>query len=280
ASRDQHSDCNSAGFTCSHLAIERKKQAHVYKEKGCSRFIGSTDLIDTHLIKNIEDQFSITFQMDAFRRSVEVYREARLLLVDLGQIVADGGLRFADYSKIVLDFYTAPVDRTVESMRDIKEKHHLDRGQTAGDKNVLLSGIIPPASPVCDLIEDAGLTVAGNDIAAMHRSNQYMPSLVEDPGSYYVDFYSGHFPCPTLLHTADRRVDALAKLIEETKAEGVIFIGEKFCEYEFFELPYIEKYLKQRGIKTLVLESYAQDRATVASIKNRVDSFSELLYKT
>ncbi|MBN2151290.1 MAG: hypothetical protein JW839_07595, partial [Candidatus Lokiarchaeota archaeon] len=29
------------------LAIERKKQAHVYKEKECSKFIGSKDLVHT-----------------------------------------------------------------------------------------------------------------------------------------------------------------------------------------------------------------------------------------
>jgi len=31
--------------------------------------------------------------------------------------------------------------------------------------------------------------------------------------------------------------DALLRLAQERDARGVVFVGEKFCEYKFFEYP-------------------------------------------
>ncbi len=37
-------------------------------------------------------------------------------------------------------------------------------------------------------------------------------------------------------------------MVREGNAAGFIFIGEKFCEYEYFEVPYLRKALEEEGV--------------------------------
>jgi len=43
-------------------------------------------------------------------------------------------------------------------------------------------------------------------------------------------------------------------MARQNNVKGCIFIGEKFCEYEYFEFPLMEKALQETGVKTMVLE--------------------------
>ena len=141
---------------------------------------------------------------------------------------------------------------------------------------MVLTGIHPPPPKVAAMIEGAGMTVVGNDIAALARSYAGNPAPTNDPADYYLRFYRDHFPCTTLTGSADRRVEILINLVEERRAEGLIIVGEKFCEYEYFEIPHITKRAAERGTKTLVLEFSAEDE-NLGPIKTRIEAFGEML---
>ncbi|MBT7891007.1 MAG: 2-hydroxyacyl-CoA dehydratase, partial [Deltaproteobacteria bacterium] len=76
----------------------------------------------------------------------------------------------------------------------------------------------------------------------------------DDPAAYYNDFFANRFPCTTLLYQTDKRLDVFLHMVERSGARGVIFSGEKFCECEYFEFPYLEKRLREMGVATLFLE--------------------------
>jgi benzoyl-CoA reductase/2-hydroxyglutaryl-CoA dehydratase subunit BcrC/BadD/HgdB len=57
----------------------------------------------------------------------------------------------------------------------------------------------------------------------------------------------------------------------------VIFAGEKFCEYEYFEWVFVKKMLEEEGIRTLFLEFSLEDEGSVDPYRNRIESFSEML---
>jgi benzoyl-CoA reductase/2-hydroxyglutaryl-CoA dehydratase subunit BcrC/BadD/HgdB len=119
--------------------------------------------------------------------------------------------------------------------------------------------------------------VAGNDIAFMHRAYARTPESWRDAADYYVRFYRDHFPCPTLLYSADRRMEAVMELVAQTGARGFVFVGEKFCEYEYFELPYLEKQLRDRGVPVLSLEISLDDSTGPETIRTRLEAFKELI---
>jgi benzoyl-CoA reductase/2-hydroxyglutaryl-CoA dehydratase subunit BcrC/BadD/HgdB len=142
---------------------------------------------------------------------------------------------------------------------------------------VILSGILPPPTSVINAIESSGLRVVGNDIASLGRSYASMPEIRDDPAAYFLDFYYQHFPCPTLLYTGDRRTTSLLGLVERTGAAGVIFVGEKFCEYEYFEFPHLVRQLKDKGIQTLEIEIAIEDDAQTSAHDARICAFAEIL---
>jgi len=150
------------------------------------------------------------------------------------------------------------------------------RADTAAGR-VIVSGILPPPPAICRLFDRAKIRVVANDIASLHRSYARMPATWQDVADYYIRLYADHFPCTTLLHTADRRAEAIMNLVSERKADGFVFVGEKFCEYEYFEMPYLEKVLKDAGIAVLSIEVSIDDRATVETFRTRIEAFAELL---
>jgi benzoyl-CoA reductase/2-hydroxyglutaryl-CoA dehydratase subunit BcrC/BadD/HgdB len=126
-------------------------------------------------------------------------------------------------------------------------------------------------------MENAGLRVAANDIAAFRRFHGHTPAGTLDPGSYYEDFYANHHPCTTILFSADRRIKTLTNAVRENGVKGVIFFGEKFCEYEYFEFPYLDALLKDMGVRTLFLEMSAEGVQSLDAYRTRIEAFAETL---
>ncbi|TXT53546.1 MAG: R-phenyllactate dehydratase beta subunit [Promethearchaeota archaeon] len=94
---------------------------------------------------------------------------------------------------------------------------------------------------------------------------------------YYVKFYQYHFPDPTLLYSLDNRQKEFKKLIQNRKISGIIFIGEKFCKYEYFEFPTLKESFNEINIPTLLLEFSIEDNYNIESYKTRIHAFYELL---
>jgi benzoyl-CoA reductase/2-hydroxyglutaryl-CoA dehydratase subunit BcrC/BadD/HgdB len=65
--------------------------------------------------------------------------------------------------------------------------------------------------------------------------------------------------------------------VQETGVGGVIFFGEKFCEYEYFEFPYLEGMLKELGVRSLLLEMSAEGLQNLDGYRTRIEAFAETL---
>ncbi|MEX2755222.1 MAG: 2-hydroxyacyl-CoA dehydratase subunit D [Candidatus Sigynarchaeota archaeon] len=231
------------------------------------------------LVASLEKDYHVTFSNRAFQESVEKFRTMRDLYLVLQERVAIGQLGFGRYARAVHEGYLQPVDKTIDMLRSLIQEPAAPPRRDISHR-VMLTGILPPPPDLMDAMEHAGLVVVANDIASMHRSFWHTPRFNGNIGDYYVDFYTRHCPCPTLLFTADQRANYLFDLARRNKVEGMIFIGEKFCEYEYLEFPFIEKALKQSGIRVLSLELSIDDKDNIAPLKSRIEAFSELLGKT
>ncbi len=226
------------------------------------------------LIKNAETAFNVKFSSEVFVETTKKYARLYELCREAESLVATGELSFGRFSGIVLGGYSLPVDEQIDQLERM-----ITRAVAREDsitKKVVVSGIMPPPPKVIKAIEDAGLLVVANDIAALRRSYDYTPAETDDPVEYYSDMFKNRFPCTTLLYTGDARVTTILDLVDESGAEGVIFSGEKFCEHEYFEFPYLTDRLQKRGISTLMLEFSVDDLQNVESYITRVEAFSEL----
>lgn len=227
------------------------------------------------MITQLEAFTGTAFSGDTFEESIRVYQEMRKAALSAEDAVALGKISFADYAQIAVNQnFLSPQEQTAAFQELISTASEAD---IAKKKKIILSGILPPSGEIIHIMEDAGLLVAGNDIAALYRAFHYTPRPVPDPGKYYTDLYKNHFPCPTLLYTADRRVDALLNMAEDAEAQALIFIGEKFCEYEYFEYPFLEKKLREKGIIPHLLEFSLDDRPSYGAYATRIQAFAESL---
>ena len=232
------------------------------------------------LIMELEETFGVVFSPEEFRHSVALYREMRLLCKELEGRVAKGSLSYGRFSQIIQEGCFTTVEDHIALMKDILKVDPLFRNDSAMPSPavaIIISGILPPPPKLIDALEDAGFRVAGNDIASQRRSYDYTPKAADNPCSYYVDFYFNHFPCPTLLYSADKRIATIKNLAAGAEARGFVFIGEKFCEDEYFEIPYLQKILKEMGIPTLPLEISIEDDKNSTACVTRLEAFSEML---
>jgi benzoyl-CoA reductase/2-hydroxyglutaryl-CoA dehydratase subunit BcrC/BadD/HgdB len=231
------------------------------------------------LIEDMERTFYVKFSGEKFKESIELYRNMRRLSKGLESLVAERKISFADFAGIIQMSSFLPVEEQIQLLESkLKEAStSVMRDGEQPNVGVVLSGILPPPPLVSDVIEKAGLTIVGNDIASCARSYAYTPETTNDPAAYYVDFYRNHYPCTTILYSSDRRIEELMKLIRAGAIRGFIFIGEKFCEYEYFEIPYLEKRFREEGLSVLRLEFSGEDAEHIDAYRTRIEAFSELL---
>jgi benzoyl-CoA reductase/2-hydroxyglutaryl-CoA dehydratase subunit BcrC/BadD/HgdB len=233
----------------------------------------------TDIVSNLEQEYGVAYSEKRFRESADLYRKMRSLSLKLDALASSGMIGFGDFSRIIHEGYIVPVDVQIESLKSWIKNSNSPAGKKipADEHRVVVSGILPPPPSICGIIEKSGFIVAGNDIASLYRSYCNHPEITGDAGKFYIDFYQNHFPCTTLLSTSDRRAEAIMNLIRERNARGFIFIGEKFCEYEYFEIPFIDKMLRNEGINTLLLEFSIDDNENIEGFGTRIESFAEVM---
>ncbi|HME54496.1 MAG TPA: 2-hydroxyacyl-CoA dehydratase family protein [Candidatus Lokiarchaeia archaeon] len=230
------------------------------------------------LVLFLEKRRGVPFSPEKFEQSVQLYRQLREACVKLQELVASGQYSFVEYAKLMQEGIFLPVEKATEFVEARVRSAQNEPVRDCKTARVVLSGIMTPSPAITHAIEEAGFIVAGNDIAGMQRSIGYTPARCDDVREYYVDFYTNHCPCSTLLFTADRRIDYLIGMVKATQAKGVIFLGEKFCDSETLEFPFIEDKLKGNGIHVLTLEQSVDDRDNIAPTINRINAFAELLH--
>ncbi len=228
------------------------------------------------LIGELEKFTGRSFSAQTFLNSTELYNRQRRLSRDLERLAETGRIRFADCSDILLSAGRMSLDDHISILeRTVREFN----GRAPGHQGVriMLSGILPPPVALLDAIERTGLTVVANDIAALRRSYDYLPAASADPGAYYRDLYRNHYPCTTILPSADSRLETIMQTVRESGVQGFIFVGEKFCEYEYFEIPAVKRMIEAEGVRTLELEIGMDDALNLDAYQTRIEAFAEML---
>ncbi|MCX7679431.1 MAG: 2-hydroxyacyl-CoA dehydratase family protein [Spirochaetes bacterium] len=226
------------------------------------------------LIKNLESLKEMQFSREEFSKSVRIYQKVRESYQKAQAAVADGLLSYREFSETVARCSLVSPNKQCEIFETLLQRRNITQKDGIP---IVISGILPPPREVIEYIEDAGLRICVNDIASEGRSFDTFTPLSDDPIEYYMKFYENHHPCSTLHYTADRRIDELLKKAQYFNAHGFIFIGTKFCEYEYFEIVYMEEQLARHGIHMLKLEFSPDDAGNYAQLKTRIDAFAELL---
>lgn len=241
---------------------------------------GARPYLEERIARLVRDLAAYTgrpFSPEAFVRSAALYRKQRELSVRIEACAAAGRLSFHRCAALLQRAHHLPVEEHVELL----ERELAGAADAGGEDRaavpVMISGIQIGDMGIVKTMEESGLRIAANDVATLRRSYGYSPEVTGDPAAYYADFYFNHYPCTTLLSRGDRRIELFMKTLGDSGVRGVIFLGEKFCEYEYFEMPYVEDLLKARGIQALRLEIGVEDSGDPGAVRNRLTAFAEML---
>ncbi len=233
------------------------------------------------LIKNLECFTDEQFSFKNFKNSVRLYRKMRILAKELEKVIIQKNLSYSLFVKVINELNYLDVRKQIQVLNSHIKRIKVNSIESKGiqSNRVIISGIMPPPINIIKIMEDLNLKIVGNDIAFLSRFLSYTPkeSTFNSVEIYYNHFYKNHFPCTTLLYTADSRIAKIIELVKDLNVDGVILIGEKFCEYEYFEFPTLQEALKSLGIPTLLLEFSIEDTLNFESYKTRIQAFQEVL---
>jgi benzoyl-CoA reductase/2-hydroxyglutaryl-CoA dehydratase subunit BcrC/BadD/HgdB len=241
---------------------------------------GSTEYFRNRIhrfIQELEETFGISFSAESFMNSAALYRRQREISGRLDELVAQGRITFGEFCRLMSAGSFIPVEKHLSMLEAAVERGNTAQRSGQDFPGVIVSGIMPPPPGIIDCIEASGMKVVDNDIAAFKRSYGFTPLSEQEPEAYYIDLFHNHHPCPTILHTGDARIGKLRKTVREGNIRGFIFVGEKFCEYEYFEVPYIRKILAEEGIRMLCLDFSLEDEENIGSYRTRIEGFAETL---
>ncbi|HOO45032.1 MAG TPA: 2-hydroxyacyl-CoA dehydratase family protein [Deltaproteobacteria bacterium] len=229
------------------------------------------------LIAELEGFTQQSFSPQGFAASVELYARHRRLCREAEELCAAGRIPFADLARNLELAHFSDVEEHIALLEKMILEARRVPLNVEPHKRIMVSGIKAPPSELMASIEANGMRVVANDIATLARSYGYCPTPSKDPGEYYCDFYFNHYPCTTILPAGDRRIELVKRCIDRSRVQGWIFFGEKFCEYEYFEIPFIKDMLRSAGVDVLFVELGADDLVNLMPVKTRIEAFAEML---
>lgn len=162
--------------------------------------------------------------------------------------------------KIYLGALLAPKDAFNEIFENFLGviENWIDSGEKPSSENPIrlhLSGSIVVDPTFLDLVDRVGGLIVSDDLCTGTRNYwDLVENYKENPIEAVIKRYLDKVSCPSK-YPASNRFAFLTDRLRESKAKGLIFFGEKYCDPHLFEFPSIREKVESIGIKTLWLET-------------------------
>jgi bzd-type benzoyl-CoA reductase N subunit len=119
---------------------------------------------------------------------------------------------------------------------------------------LILVGAVLDDPVVLTIIEELGARIVGDDLCTGSRYFAQPVEADDDPIAALADRYLHRLPCPAKYHPDHERGEHLLKLIHETRADGIVFVLQKFCDPHAFDYAMIKEKLDAAAVPHLRLE--------------------------
>ncbi len=219
------------------------------------------------------------FDDTALAASIRVYNEHNAVMREFAAVVAEhpevSAAERSDVFKsaafLLKEEHTALVQELIASLK---------AQEPSGTRTkVFVSGILADSPALLAILDENGLQIAADDVAA--ESRQYRTDTMPPAeGESSLDALAAKFcrmdHCSVLYDAEKKRV---AKITEDAKAsgaKGVILVLTKFCDPEEFDNPLIKKACEEAGIPCIVVEVDHQ-MENYEQARTMIETFREML---
>lgn len=148
--------------------------------------------------------------------------------------------------------------------------------ESPGKQRVFLSGSLAAPAGIFALLEQAGLTVVGDDLQDGYRYLCLEEPKGEDPWQKLVERQLSLPPTGYLNPVGIDRRRYLLESVRRRGAKGVIFLHLRFCEPENYDYYDLNTALCREGVPSLRLETDFQG-SSLGQISTRLEAFAEML---
>lgn len=211
---------------------------------------------------------------DSLKVSIRLHNETRHLLSQLdsqrSRLTARGFYAAVEASMVMPKEQFNPL--AAELVKLLSEHPTRPKGP-----RLILVGPVLDDSTVLDTIDDLGAGVVGDDLCTGRRYFDQPVTETEegDPIEALADRYLKRRPCPTKHSSYGQRGEHLLELVEERKADGLVFTLQKFCDPHAFDYAMVKETLDTFGVPHLLLE--IEHTPAVGQLRTRLEAFLEML---
>jgi benzoyl-CoA reductase/2-hydroxyglutaryl-CoA dehydratase subunit BcrC/BadD/HgdB len=230
----------------------------------------------TRIFKEIEQKTGKILELSKLAQSVAVYNSFRKTMQTFFQKTK---LEFS-YSKLlqvsILAQKSEPdaagryIQEFLERHKDIEGKRRMNM-----KKRVLVLGtdIFDPA--IIKLIEDSSAVIVADDLDIgenfFNRTIKTRGDILSNILSSYID----SFPRASRSNI-NSRIKYLSNLVKNSKADGTVFIMNKFCHPEFADFPIIAQALKAKEYLIQLIEWDGRVEE-IGQLRTRIEAFVEMM---
>ena len=153
----------------------------------------------------------------------------------------------------------------------------LDTQTPAAEKTpILLSGILTDAPGFNAILDDLGLHIVADDVAAQSRQYRTDVPAGDDALTALAQKFANMDNCSVLYNAAKPRVQWIVDTAKARNAKGVLVALTKFCDPEEFDYVMIKKACEATGIPVTVVEI---DRQMVQfeQARTNIETFRDML---
>jgi benzoyl-CoA reductase/2-hydroxyglutaryl-CoA dehydratase subunit BcrC/BadD/HgdB len=221
---------------------------------------------------------------DALRESIALHNRTRALVRRLYARAAD--FAASDLYALVRAAFQTPKETYNDHVAQLLEQPPIppSRAGRGALPRVLLAGCGLADPVLFDVVAQAGGRIAGDlldlgeryfDADVAEDSPQAHSRADGDPLEALADRLLALVPTPTKYHAQSSRATHLLSLVQERRADGVIFARQKFCEPHGFDYVHMAQALDRAGVPHLLVELEQVSQA--GQLRTRVEAFMEML---
>ena len=215
---------------------------------------------------------------DDLRASIALYNETRQLARVLQQ--QRGRLSASDFFAIMDAAQVMPREQFNPLLTDLLAT--LESAQPPARRRgpgLFLTGAVLDDPLVVEIIEELGARVVGDDLCSGSR---HFHDLVDDQGpspiAALADYFLRRSPCPAKLHPQHDPGPYLLEQVRTARADGVVFVLEKYCDPHAFERALTLPALDGARVPHLLLDAPgAEQSASLEGVRTRLQAFIEML---
>jgi len=231
------------------------------------------------LIRYVEESFSTKIAEEDLRRSVSVYNQTRLLMMQLDELRKKDPppVSGAEYLRIALTGMSIPREQFNDRLEALLPSLEERSPGEAGRPRLMVVGGACDIPEFIAFIEGKGATVVADGLCFGGR--HYRGEVDENAEAMLpaiADRYAERVACPAVMDGFDHSYGILRQIIGDWSVAGVICARLKFCDHWGGQRKMLEEELRREGVPLLDLEREYKTAGS-GQIATRVQAFLEML---